>query len=48
MSSDIIKQNINYLDDLIKGKALDFESDEVNEKHKRNIEFINQFGNDDC
>ena len=46
MNSDIIMQNINYLDDLIKGNELNFESDEVNEKHKNNIEFIKQLEKD--
>jgi glyoxylase-like metal-dependent hydrolase (beta-lactamase superfamily II) len=45
MSSDIIIKNIIYLDNLIKGKEMNFELDEINEKHKRNIEFINQTKN---
>lgn len=42
MDSDVIIQNINYLDDLMKGEYLNFESEEVNKKHKDNIEFMNR------
>ena len=47
MFPDTIIKNINYIDDLINGRELNFKLDDVQRKHTENIKFISQLKDSD-